>query len=250
MKLLVITLARNEEKIIPYFIHHYKDIADHIILVDHESTDNTVKIAQETSEKLKASVSIFTLKNDGYDDILLKQFKENFYKNFRDNFDVILICDTDEFWHHKDGTRNAILKCYEKKPFVIQPNGYHMISDDFPEYDGIKLTDKINEGARAEGFDKCLCFSTSLNLNGQYGMHYVNFFENHNLIKDSNIKLLHYKFLGLKHRIERIRNSKNNLSNIGEQMLSNGIAAQLGSTDEQLEQEFNNWYDKKQKIDI
>lgn len=250
MKLLVMTLARNEEKIIPYFIHHYKDIADRIILVDHESTDNTVKIAQETSQKLKVPVSIFTLKNDGYDDILLKQFKENFYKNFRNDFDVVLICDTDEFWHHKDGTRNAILKCYENKPFVIKPNGYQMVSKDFPQYDGNKLIDKVNEGARDTGFDKSLCFSISLNLNGQLGMHNVTFNDKFNLIIDSDIKLLHYKFLGIDHRIERIRNSANNLSETGKLMLSNGIAVQFKASNEQLINEFNNWYDKKQKIDI
>jgi len=69
MKILVTTLARNEENIIPYFVHHYFDIADKIIIVDHQSTDNTIHEALKTYNGLvlkygqKCELEILKMKN-------------------------------------------------------------------------------------------------------------------------------------------------------------------------------------------
>ena len=72
MKVLVTTLVRNEERIIPYFIHHYSDIADKIVLVDHESDDATVELAQERASSLNVDLDVYTLQNNGYDEVMLK----------------------------------------------------------------------------------------------------------------------------------------------------------------------------------
>lgn len=254
MKLLVITLARNEEKIIPYFIHHYKNIADEIVLVDHESTDNTVDIAKNISLKLNIPLSVFKLKNEGYDEILLKQFKENFYKYFRKNFDVVLVCDTDEFWHHKDGTREAILKCYANKPFVIKPEAYQMVSDNFINYSGVGLTELVKKGARDPVFDKPLCFSINLNIVGCMGMHYADLYDENNKIinqiSDSGIKLLHYKLLGSDYRIERIRNVTNNLNDVQRKLMTVGIGSQFECNEKNLKEDYDKWKSKSHDIEI
>lgn len=255
MKLLVTTMVRNEEKIIPYFIHHYKDIADLILMVDHESTDNTVKIAKETADKLKVKLDVISLKNEGYDDTLLKNAKEGLYKNFRSQFDVVIIADADEFWHNKDGTRLMIQEYWniKKDNLVIKPFGYQMIHDSFPVYEDKPMIELIRKGSEDKGFDKPLCFSTSLDLHGMMGMHVAYHYDQKGRVVNpmlTDFKLLHYKFLGLEHRIERVKNSANNLSQHGKDLLAKGIAIQFECNETNLTNEFEHWKTKAVDVDI
>lgn len=251
MKLLVITLARNEEKIIPYFIHHYKDIADEIIVIDNGSSDNTIPLINKFCNDFKVKHRIFTLPNQKFDEHLALQIRSNFYKNFRNEFDVVIVCDCDEFWHHKNGTRSEIESLNKTKaPLVIKPKGYQMVHESFPEYKGKSIIEDIKYGARDIWFDKPVCFSINLNIIGTYGMHQANFEQKHNLITDSDFKLLHFKFMGIEHRIERIKNYFNNLSDLGKKMLESGINNQLRDSEEQLTSEFKKHYNARELLDL
>jgi glycosyltransferase involved in cell wall biosynthesis len=255
MKLAVITFCRNEEKIIPYFIHHYSNIADLIILLDHESTDDTKKIAAETAKKLGVKLHIETVPNNGYDDVLLKDIKEKSYKPLRNiGFDVAIVCDADEFWHHTDGTREVIKRLFNQRltTLVIQPEGYQMVASSFPEYTGKPLIEIVKDGSPDEGFNKPLCFHTAIELHGMMGMHRAYHYLNNDPvlpIRGSGMKLLHYKFLGLEHRIERIKNSANNLSPVGKDLLAKGIGIQFECNEVNLTNEFNSWKDKAKPVE-
>lgn len=255
MKLAVVTFCRNEEKIIPYFIHHYSTIADLIILLDHQSTDNTIKVAVETAKKLNVKIHVESIPNNGYDDILLKDIKEKSYKPLRNiGFDVAIVCDADEFWFHSDGTREVIKTLFSQRlhNLVIQPEGYQMVSSSFPEYSGVPLTSLVKDGSPDQGFDKPLCFHTSIDLHGMMGMHkayhYINGYPVLP-IRGSGMKLLHYKFLGLEHRIERIKNSANNLSPAGKELLAKGIGIQFECNETNLTNEFNSWKEKAKPVE-
>ena len=257
MKIVAITLARNEEKIIPYFIHHYSDIVDRIVLLDHESTDNTVDVAKKVASEKGIPLDVITVNNTGYDDVFLKQIKENAYKMYRGKeYDVVIVVDSDELWHHPEGTRECIEEAYRdtNNRFVLKPQGYQMVSESFPAYSGDSLFEKVTEGVRDHNFDKLSCFSIDLNLVTSFGMHASQHFNESNQLvtplEDRGILLLHCKFLGNEHFKERIRNSADNLSDVGHQLMDQGVAVQFRSTDEGIESHYNYIYDRRQHLNL
>lgn len=248
-------MIRNEERIIPYFVHHYSDIADKIVIVDHESTDNTVHLATKVAKETGVDLQVLTLKNEGFDEDLKKHVFENVYKRYRDSFDVCIVVDGDEFLHHPDGTRDCIEKIYESdKEFVIKPQGVAMMSLSFPIYSGIKLTDLIKEGFFSDGLSKKACFTSNLNLNAGYGMHESNHSNSlgneGKIFEGTGIMLLHYKLLDIQHRLDCVSRMRENLSERGKHMLSYGIDAQLNFTDDQLKEEFMKFYSKRELINL
>tara|TARA_R100000005_G_C4990745_1_gene198180 strand:+ start:30 stop:797 length:768 start_codon:yes stop_codon:yes gene_type:complete len=255
MKVLVTTLVRNEERIIPYFIHHYSDIADKIVLIDHESTDQTVQTALRVAEDTGVDLEVFTMRNDGYDEVMLKNVKEGAYHKFKDNFDIVIVVDADEFLHHPDGTRSRLREVHDSnKEFVIKPTGYQMVSKTFPVYSGSKLTDLITEGTYSEGFSKKCCFTADLQLRIAFGMHLSEHYNQNNELVESmdnlGFMMLHYKLIDLEYRIERIRDTRENLSQLGRDMLSQGISKQIGFERERLEEEYNNQYDQRKTLKL
>ena len=261
MKLVVITMARNEEKIIPHFIKHYSDIADKIIVVDHRSEDSTIKTAEKTAEELGVNLEIKLLANKGFNEDMKKSVFQSVSKACRDEFDVAIVVDTDEFWHFRKGhTRGAIEALWNVlgDNLAIKPEGYHMVSDSFPEYTGVKLVDIIKGGARDERFDKPGCFSTKLDLIAGPGMHWAlhtieidSKLLKAKLIENSGLKLLHYKHLGLQHRIERVKDVANNLDEQGKEQLEKGVGAHpLAWTEDQLKEEYEQFKERMEVLDI
>jgi len=62
--------------------------------------------------------------------------------------------------------------------------------------------------------------------------------------------MLHYKLIDLEYRIERIRDTRENLSQLGRDMLSQGISKQIGFERERLEEEYNNQYDQRKTLKL
>lgn len=246
MKILVVTVCRNEERIIPYFIRHYAKIADTIILVDNHSTDNTLPLAIELSNKHNVQLGLVKTENKGFSESVKKNIFDNLYKapGIRENNDVVIVVDTDEFFYHPKGTRQEIEKLYNihGSKTVIKPHGYQMFSDTFPTDLETSIIQQVKTGYRHTGLDKACCFSTNVNLNAGFGMHVSWHFDNNNNelpeIEDQGFLLLHYKFLGFNHRFERVMSMKNNLSPLGSLELEYGINGQLNGTEKGLREEY------------
>lgn len=256
MKILVTTLARNEQSIIPYFVHHYFDIADKIVIVDHESTDNTIQEALKTYNALvlrhgqKCELEILKMKNDGWDDHLSKTFKETLYKNYRNDFDIVFTLDTDELWYHKHNLRNHLEDLWKirKERLCIKPIGIQMMSENFPEYNNEKITSIVKTGLRDPGFDKPSCFSTKLNLYAGYGMHFAKHLDTQgnvvNLLHSQEIFMLHYKLLGFDYAFDRLKSTRKNLSPIGLELANNGVGKHLIDKEENLKKGFFEAFNK------
>jgi glycosyltransferase involved in cell wall biosynthesis len=45
MKIKLVTVCKDEERIMPFFINHYEPWVDEILIVDGHSTDKSVEIA-------------------------------------------------------------------------------------------------------------------------------------------------------------------------------------------------------------
>jgi glycosyltransferase involved in cell wall biosynthesis len=59
------TMVRNEADILPYFLRRAAQLFDHIILVDHRSTDGSREICKQAAE-FGAPLSVFTFQYQGY----------------------------------------------------------------------------------------------------------------------------------------------------------------------------------------
>jgi glycosyltransferase involved in cell wall biosynthesis len=61
----VATMVRNEADILPYFLRRAAQLFDHIILVDHKSTDGSIEICKRVAEA-GVPLSMFTFQYQGY----------------------------------------------------------------------------------------------------------------------------------------------------------------------------------------
>jgi len=210
MKIHAHILAWNEEKILPYTLDYYSKICSKIYVYDNMSTDNSDKIYKKYS---KVSVIKWNSNNE-INEMNYVHIKNNGYKTYsrNKNVDWVIVCDTDEFLYHE----NLIdkLKEYKSKGInVPKVSGHDMVSDYFPIYDGLSLTDKIKIGSeRYQPMCKNIIFDPSLDVNYGIGAH--SFSSNKTLYSEQEeLKLLHYKFLGKDYVKELYESRAKRLSN-------------------------------------
>lgn len=259
MKVLVVTMCKNEEKIMPFFIQHYSEIADTILLVDNGSTDNTISIARDLGNKLDTHVVVLNLDTSGFSESLKKQVYETAYRHdmFVGQYDLSIVVDTDEFLYHPHGTRKQ-LEDYNKKyknNLVIKPKGYEMVSDTYPVYNGESILKQVDRGSRLDIFDKCSCFSSNLILQASMGMHYSSHInpKTKSIVRPRSNKgffLLHFKNLGRYNKIERYKNMRDNLNDLGKLETQNGINNHLLISDEEVLKHIDSFYKKSSKLDF
>jgi len=90
MKIIVITVCKNEEKMLPWFLRHY-DFADEIHIHDNGSTDGSLKILASNPK-----VKIITFTTDGRNDKAIAEVKNTYYKTgyimYSREADIKLLC--------------------------------------------------------------------------------------------------------------------------------------------------------------
>jgi glycosyltransferase involved in cell wall biosynthesis len=202
MKIHLHTLTFNEEKILPFFFQHYEGVVDHFFIHDNKSTDNTVKIC-----KSRKNVTVRSWDSKGkMDSFQLTEKRNKIWKESKANsVDFVIVCDADEFLYHPN-LKKFLQKMDKQEYSVAKPVGYAMCSKGFPMYDEQKLiTDQIQKGIRAPLMDKCVLFAPDWieKMNFGLGSHFC-LPEGYVKVKrDEELKLLHYKTLGLDYSLER-----------------------------------------------
>jgi glycosyltransferase involved in cell wall biosynthesis len=188
MRIVVITLTRNEQISISFFIRHYQQIADHIIVYDSLSVDNTLRIVQEMSLRCCT-----TEVRDGYapplNDVDAIAIKNTAYKSI--TADWFIVVDCDELIYHSD-LRGYLERCDEAGVTMPKVLGYQMLGDAIPT-SGL-LTDHIKHGVRDPMWDKLAVFKPSVDIRYDPGAHTANPIDAMTS-QDAEIKLLHYKWL-------------------------------------------------------
>lgn len=202
MKVAVFSICHDEEAFLPYFFRHYKSFADYIAILDNHSTDNSFKICEQESHHVER------FDTDGLHKIdLMTSLKNSYWKSLKD-YDWVFIVDIDEIVYHSD-MRTFLENAKEQRYTVLKPTAYQMICEAYPIGDG-QITDIMPFGVLStkevsqallscDTFDKkCIISPKDIQETKYgYGAHHARMTGQVKELCDPNLKLLHYRFLGL-----------------------------------------------------
>lgn len=200
----------NEGRLLPHLLKHYTSFCEKVTILDNYSTDNTEEIVKQfknvTLEKFDS--------NGHFNDGVNAYIKNNCWKKDVGNFDYVIVADSDEFiWHP-----NFIEFIKEKKSkgyTLFRPFGYHMIADvDFQLKDEDDIFEKVKHGVKVISMDKYIMFDCNkiVETNFSVGSHNCNPVGEVKLYYKEDLKIKHFKYLGLQSHLEWCRVAKQRLS--------------------------------------
>lgn len=184
MKIELYTFTYNDSALIPFFLRHYEPIVDRMTFIDSGSNDDSLDL-------LKNHRVIHTGLT-WWDWDKLHWTRQNIWKG--SDYDLVIFPDLDEFFY-----RPELRKFLEQNHFdIYQMEGYQMVSRNFPANRSNILD--INKGVRLPLYDKYTIFNPKADVRFP-NAHHVETTSNN--ICRYQIKLLHYKFLGVDHMLKR-----------------------------------------------
>lgn len=190
----------NEERMLPFVFSHYGPIVGQYTFYDNNSTDSS-------NEIIGKHPNTHTIKftTQGFDDTIHNTIKNNCWKRSRGKADWVVVCDTDEFLYHTD-LKQALHDLTKQGITLVRPVGYNMYSIHDPER-GVPLTEQVRRGLRDLWFDKCILFNPHavVEINYDPGAHVCHPTGRIVTYCRDDIKLLHYKNIGIDHLLARTR---------------------------------------------
>lgn len=192
-------LCWNEERMLPFFFHHYDPFVERYYIADHRSTDRSLEILDQHPR-----VSLETFEFSGQSFVEAAQNHYNHcWKISRGHADWVIICNIDEHIYHPD-LKAYLMACSSRGLTIIYPAGYEMVCDTFPEPNR-SLRDQIRLGKRMTFFDKPEIFNPNSieEINFALGRHAA---EPIGVVHEDirrKVKLLHYKYMGISYLTSR-----------------------------------------------
>ena len=261
MKINVVAVCKNEGRILPFFLDHYSQFCDSIMLCDGHSTDNTKDIVA-TFPKAKL---VYLDDGKELDDVTLLRIRNEYYKQFRNQYDWQIVCDVDEFLYNPNILE--VLQRFKDQGITFpEVDGYQMGSKVFPKY-GIPITKQVVTGerdiSRYPGYTrKRIIFNPQkIDINYNMGCNYASpkgevkadcdYFYNdpykdeiHGSIKEGvvpELKVLHYKYLSYQHLIDK---SVFNMTRISPHSILHSYGHHYEKLAKMTEEQYNQMVDK------
>jgi hypothetical protein len=193
-KIYLFACCFNEGKLLPFFLDYYFNFigVEQIFLFDGGSTDNTYELIKDYP------VQLIIQKADKLDDRELMNFRNEYYKQYRNECDWVIVCDIDEFLFHPN--IETLLKTYKSHevtlPLVV---GYEMLSKSFPAFTPKDfLPNFIQIGSpNPSYYNKHLVFDPIIDINYLLGCHNAQPSGPVKYSSGADLKNLHYKILSL-----------------------------------------------------
>jgi FkbM family methyltransferase len=214
MFISVLTVCKNEEEIMPFFMKHYLPWVDEIVIADGHSTDRTVEIAK----RLGGNKVTIKMVDDGdkLHEPTLMNIRNTLWQGNEDKVDWQIVADADEFLYCPN-IREKLQGYMDAGITFPKIRGFDMVSTTFPS-PNLPLTEQFNQGIWMPVFlDKRMIFSPKfVSPNYAIGCHQCNPTGVVVESPDDELKMLHYKWLGLDYLLRRAnyardRNSQENI---------------------------------------
>jgi glycosyltransferase involved in cell wall biosynthesis len=189
-------LCYNEENILPHLIKHYSNFCEKITIIDNKSTDNSVEIVKSFPN---TEVLTFESNNSFHDGVHI-DVKNNVWKSSIGVADYVILGDTDEFLYHENMIE-FLITSFNNGITIFKPEGHHMVGDeDLNLLPNDNILEKVKYGVRTEVLDKMMMFNCNKikEINYNFGCHNASPLGEVKLSTDNSLKMLHFKFMGLK----------------------------------------------------
>jgi hypothetical protein len=231
----------NEENILPHMLRYYSTFCEKITILDNNSTDNSVEIINSFPN---TDVIPFDSNESFHDGVHIK-LKNNVWKSSVGYADYVILGDTDEFLYHENMI-DFLIKAKENGVTLFKPEGYHMIAN--PELvlePNDNILDHVKDGVRTPVLDKMMMFDCNkiTEINYGFGCHHAN--PVGEIVLNNDLKMLHYKFLGLKDYLYKNKIRAERLSGFNKE---NGFGLYYMYSDDEHIADYQQYFDKRKKI--
>jgi hypothetical protein len=186
----IFTFVYNDEDLLPFFLSYYAPLVDRITFMDSGSTDKTLSIIRKYS--LCFNVRVLQTGLTWWDWDAGHMIRCNIWKG--SSYDLIMLPDVDEIFY-----RPNLREFFDTTDFdIYQLEGWQMVSRTFPKPNTNLMS--INKGERITLYDKFSIFKPTAQ---------IKMTSNHEIapttatIIKGQIKLLHYKFVGVDFLLKR-----------------------------------------------
>ena len=200
LKIDVYVMVHNEEFILPYFLRHY-DFAQNIYAFEDQSTDRSRKILERDSR-----VTIIEPEKHGINEKYWTSELWPMYEIFSHKADYVIQVDADEFVYHPD-LLSILQNRKEQGIQQIFCRGYTMVADKLPTMGG-QLCRKIKLGLPDKLSSKWVIFDPQIRLRYGDGRHKVLETSATKLDSKTDIRILHYRWLGKQYFEERDKRNR------------------------------------------
>ena len=199
MRLHLYALCWNEERMLPFFFRHYRPLVERFVIFDDGSSDGSLELLRSQPD---VEIGHFERDEDSY--VLgALQFYREAWKASRGEADWVVVCNVDEHLYHHD-LLGYLSRCRKGGVTAVRAEGYEMVADRFPDEPRC-LSDSIVTGTRRERLDKVAIFDPSAidEIGYSPGRHVARASRRVVLPNAPEVKLLHYKHLGLDYLVGR-----------------------------------------------
>jgi glycosyltransferase involved in cell wall biosynthesis len=206
MKIDVYALMRDEIKILPYFLRHYETFADNIFVFDGGSVDGTLEVLRD-----HPLVRLLPVECSRADDLYYIQSLWPQYKIFsRGQADWCIQVDADEFVYHPNikEVLQTYTDCGIKK---VKCTGFTMWSDLFPTTKG-QIYEEVTRGWWDKWQHKTIVFNPEISIRYSMGRHYAYRDGSNPTYHSPDIRILHFRCLGIPYIHERQKKNYKNMN--------------------------------------
>jgi len=227
MRVDVYALCYNEEVILPYFLRHYASVADRIVVFDNGSTDRSREMVLSCP---KAEIRDYDT-GGRYLHRAQMAIKNGCYRESRGKADWVIVVDTDEFIYHPN-LLGVLARYTEEKITLPLTDGYEMVAPGTPTTPG-QVYEEFPAGYASVLYSKPEVFHPDIDINFELGCHEARPAGPVKRSERAEIKLLHYRHLGVPHYVQKYRTR---MARLGDEDLRLGWGAYVPPTGQSLEE--------------
>jgi hypothetical protein len=242
----VYTFNWNERPLVPFFLRHWSQVAEKIVVLDHHSDDGSAELLSAAGCTIRpyGTPGRYVIgEQDAARQDCWHEARGEVRGEDRASAPApapptwVAVVDFDEFLWHPDGLGAFLERATASGAIVCRPAGFEMMSETFPVDDGRPLTAQVRRGFRHFMYCKPCLFrpdrvASMRFASGAHGANPVDADGQPIPIADTpDLKLLHYRRLSFDHYLSR---SRAQLARLDPDELAAGRGFHLAESEEHL----------------